>query len=129
MCCGTGRVAIPLAKQGFEVTGVDISQGVLDQFRSNIKRSACDSKHVHIIEQDITSLNLGIKDFKLAIIAFNSLICIPEFNGQRLALKAIGDHLADDGLLVIDIVNPLKLKIEGDSHPKAFFTRKNPLPK
>ncbi|HEY4490805.1 MAG TPA: hypothetical protein VI958_02350, partial [Acidobacteriota bacterium] len=24
LCCGTGRVAIPIARDGFEITGVDI---------------------------------------------------------------------------------------------------------
>ena len=28
--CGTGRVAIPLARKGFEVTGVDVSQAMLE---------------------------------------------------------------------------------------------------
>src|SRR5690348_10402625 len=38
LCCGTGRIAIPIAKMGYEVTGVDISAGILEQFRNNLKR-------------------------------------------------------------------------------------------
>lgn len=127
LCCGSGRVAIPLASTGFEVTGVDISRGILDQFRVNLEREKPEvAKRVSLVEQDITQLSLSNKDYRFAFIAFNSLLCIPDFGGQIQALKSIGNHLATDGLLVIDIVNPLKLKSEGDSVPKAFFTRKNP---
>ena len=33
-CCGTGRVAIPLARRGFSVTGIDISEPMLGRFAS-----------------------------------------------------------------------------------------------
>jgi hypothetical protein len=35
--------------------------------------------------------------------------------------------LGPDGWLVLDLINPLGLKLEGDSVPKPFFTRRNPL--
>src|SRR4051794_19841422 len=38
LCCGTGRVAIPLAREGFDVTAVDISSGMLEGFESNLQR-------------------------------------------------------------------------------------------
>ena len=34
LCCGTGALAIRLAKQGFQVTGVDLSQDMLQQARN-----------------------------------------------------------------------------------------------
>ena len=33
LCCGTGRIAIPLARLGRSVTAVDISQKMLDELR------------------------------------------------------------------------------------------------
>src|SRR5919112_1315636 len=34
IACGTGRVAIPIARQGFAVTGLDVVPGMLEQARS-----------------------------------------------------------------------------------------------
>ncbi len=126
LCCGTGRVAIPLARDGFDVTGIDINPAMLEKFRDALKnedRSV--SNRIEIIEQDITKLNRGEPRFQIAILAFNSLLCIPDFAGQCAALRSIAGQLKSSGKLLIDIVNPLKLKIEGDSTPRPFFTRKS----
>jgi ubiquinone/menaquinone biosynthesis C-methylase UbiE len=126
LCCGTGRVAIPLAKDGFDVTGVDICAGMLEQLRKNLQRlDPVVSAKVTSVEQDITQLSLKNRNYRLAIIAFNSLLCVTNFNDQLKTLTSISRHLSDEGILILDIVNPLKLKIEGDPVPRAFFTRKN----
>jgi SAM-dependent methyltransferase len=123
--CGTGRVAIPLARQGFKVTGVDISQAMLMRFRRALDLESQEvAQQITLIEQDVTRLDLG-SHFNIAIFAFNSLLCITDFNTQRAALYAVANHLNARGKLVIDIVNPLKLKIDGDLVPKPFFTRKD----
>ena len=33
LCCGNGRIAIPLAEQGFQVKGIDISDSMLQEGR------------------------------------------------------------------------------------------------
>jgi ubiquinone/menaquinone biosynthesis C-methylase UbiE len=127
ICCGTGRVAMPLAAAGHHVTGVDLSAAQLEQFRANLARVGQGlDQRLQLVLQDATRLDLADQRFKLAICAFNSLPCIADFNGQRQALRAIAAHLEPGGVLVLDIVNPLRLKIEGDPVPKPFFTRRNP---
>ena len=37
LCCGTGRIAIPIARDGYHVVGVDVSTGMLGQFRENLQ--------------------------------------------------------------------------------------------
>ena len=37
LCCGPGRCSIALAKKGFSVTGVDLSQFLLDKARKRAK--------------------------------------------------------------------------------------------
>jgi SAM-dependent methyltransferase len=127
LCCGTGRVSIPLAEQGFQITGVDVSAGILERFRENLRREKEDlSQRITLVEQDITRLSLPNRDYPLAIIAFNSLLLVTSGAAQIEALRRIAEHLVDGGLLVVDIVNPLRLKIDGDPVPRPFFTRRNP---
>ena len=126
LCCGTGRVSIPLLKEGFHITGVDISATLLSRFHKNLEQFDSSLKNqLNLVEQDITELQIENKNHQLAICAFNSLLCITDFNLQLKALKNICDHLTDEGLLLLDLINPLALNFKGDSSPKAFFTRKN----
>ena len=127
LCCGTGRVTIPLAREGFSVTGVDINEGMLSRFSGNLEREQDSTReHIQIVCQDLCKLDLPNKDYSFALIAFNSLLCIPTFRGQMQALDAIAQHLKPGGTLVIDIINPLTLKIDGEPNPTPFFTRRNP---
>lgn len=126
-CCGTGRVALPLAAAGFDVVGVDLSKELIRQFRSKLKdEPSVVQRRIEIVEQDITTLSLPTRDFPLAIVAFNSLLCLPDFSGQCRALESVAAHLADNGRLLLDIINPLQLPVLGDPVPKPFFTRRNP---
>lgn len=126
-CCGTGRVALPLAAAGVEVVGVDLSTALLGQLRDKLSREPTAlQRRIEIVQQDITALSLARRDFPLALLAFNSLLCLPDFTDQCRALEAIGAHLRAGATLVLDVVNPLALPLGGDPVPKPFFTRRNP---
>jgi SAM-dependent methyltransferase len=127
LCCGTGRAAIPLARAGHAVTAVDISEGMLERLRGNLERESGDTRsRIEIVRQDVSALDLARRVHPLAVMAFNSLLCIPSFGGQCAALAAAARHLAPGGVIALDLVNPLQLKIHGDPTPKPFFTRKHP---
>ncbi|KAA3616840.1 MAG: class I SAM-dependent methyltransferase [Calditrichaeota bacterium] len=127
LCCGTGRVAIPLAENGNDVTAVDFSSTLLQQFQNKIKQlNNKISNRLKIINQDVTKLSLEKKDYDLIICAFNSLLCIPDFELQQKTLINAAKHIRTKGLLALDLMNPLVLSIAGDETPIPFFTRKNP---
>src|SRR5678816_4345560 len=50
LCCGPGRHAVPLARHGFKVTGVDLSGFLLDEARS---RAAAAGVDVEWVAQDM----------------------------------------------------------------------------
>jgi ubiquinone/menaquinone biosynthesis C-methylase UbiE len=125
LCCGTGRVAIPLARNGFEVTAVDLSEAMLAQFRKNLEREEPGAAgRIELVNADVTRLDLG-RAFPLILMPFNSLLCIPNFEDQCAALAAAGRHLAPGGRVVIDGMNPMTLPLQGDPVPKPFFTRRS----
>ncbi|HEY0510376.1 MAG TPA: class I SAM-dependent methyltransferase [Thermoanaerobaculia bacterium] len=126
LCCGTGRVSIPLARGGFRVTGVDLSAAMLDRFRENLGREAAEvAARISLVHADIARLDLG-ETFALALIPFNSLLCLTRFEDQCAALAAAARHLAPGGRLAVDVMNPLTLPLEGSPIPNPFLTRRNP---
>lgn len=125
LCCGSGRVAIPLARAGHSIVAVDLSTAMLEQFRATLQAESGDvHRRVTLRREDARSFALDER-FALVIIAFNSLLCIPDFDDQCAVLERVAAHLAPRGILALDIVNPLQLQIKGDAVPKPFFTRRH----
>jgi ubiquinone/menaquinone biosynthesis C-methylase UbiE len=63
--CGEGRDSLYLAKQGFDVTGVDVSRIALDKARS---RARAEDVHPAFLERDVTRLEgLPSQSFDVAI--------------------------------------------------------------
>ena len=124
--CGTGRVALALAREGHDVVAVDVSEAMLARFRSRLRREEPEViARITLVRQDVTRLDLPAGEYPLAIAAFNSLLCITDFEGQLACLGRAAQHLRDGGVLVVDAVNPHALPVRGDPVPKPFFTRRN----
>lgn len=125
LCCGSGRIALPLARDGHRVTAVDVSAGILRLFEAKLDREpAAVRDRITLIEQDIAELGLGRRDFALAVCGFNSLLVVGDFDRQRRALRSAANHLRPGGTLVLDLVNPLQLNLRGNPVPTPFFTRR-----
>lgn len=97
--CGTGNHAIPLAERGYEVTGVDFSQTMLND--ANMKaRSKNLPIDFHL--EDIKKVNLNRK-FDAVLMMFAVLGYQLENADVLAALKVAHNHLRQDGLLIFDI--------------------------
>jgi ubiquinone/menaquinone biosynthesis C-methylase UbiE len=60
LACGTGRIALPLAKAGLHVTGVDRSEAMLTITRRKLAAlSASVQERLTLVNQDMSALNLG----------------------------------------------------------------------
>ena len=59
--CGTGDLAIALARRGFDVTGVDISAVAIDKARA---KAAAEGLKIHFEVQDATRLSLPEAPFQ-----------------------------------------------------------------
>lgn len=89
--CGTGRVAIELARRGVEVVGVDIDESMLATARSR-------GPEIEWVNADMTVVNLG-RTFDVVAMAGN----VPLFTAagtNRLLVAACVTHLAGAGSLV-----------------------------
>ncbi|MCP4167109.1 MAG: class I SAM-dependent methyltransferase [Chloroflexi bacterium] len=101
---GSGRLALPLAKAGFEVTGIDISEKMLAFARQRIVEAGL-SHRVNLIHNDFVEFELD-QSFGLAYCGYNSFLHLIESDEQLAAMECWRRHLMADGLLVIDIHNP-----------------------
>lgn len=102
LCCGSGRLTIPLAKEGLNISGVDNSKSMLDEARLKAKN---ESVEIELIEADIRTLDLPNK-YDLIFIPFNSIHHLYENQDLFDALDVVKSHLKDDGLFIFDCYNP-----------------------
>lgn len=104
LMCGTGRVSLPLAEEGFDVTGVDNSSDMLRLARQRAAEAQLEDKLTYI-QADIRKDELPT-GFMLAFITANSFMHMDSVEAQIEALEQIRPTLQHDGLLVIDVLNP-----------------------
>jgi SAM-dependent methyltransferase len=89
--CGTGRVAIELARHGIDVVGADIDASML----ATARRLAPD---ITWIEADLTSLDLG-RTFEVVVMTGNVPLFTPP-GTQPALVEGVARHVAPGGVLV-----------------------------
>ena len=102
--CGSGRVLLPLAREGHHVTGVDASPAMLALARQKLAAEGLMSR-VSLVEQDMRYLDLDSR-FSLALVALNSFSHLLTLDDQIASLQRIYEHLNPGGLLLLDLFNP-----------------------
>jgi SAM-dependent methyltransferase len=99
--CGTGNHALPLARRGFEVIGVDRSEFMLEQARSKAASSG-PTFHADFYQADIKSVDVG-RRFDAALMMFAVLGYQLANEDVIAALRAARRHLDPGGLFVFDV--------------------------
>ncbi|HKW57549.1 MAG TPA: class I SAM-dependent methyltransferase [Candidatus Acidoferrum sp.] len=108
--CGTGRIALALAEAGHRVTGLDISERMLE--RCNQKRAQLPKEtqeRVHLVQGDMMRFDLGEK-FRVVIIPFRPFQHLLEVHQQISCLESARRHLhagrrfgEKKGKLILDV--------------------------
>lgn len=102
LCCGTGRLTIPIAKDGYDICGVDHTSSMLEKAKEKASEAGLE---VEFIEADIRSLDLRRK-YDLIFIPFNSIHHLYQNEDLFKAFDAIKNHLKPGGLFLMDCFNP-----------------------
>jgi SAM-dependent methyltransferase len=107
IAAGSGRLAVPLAEAGYEVTAVDLDPAMLARARDAATASPATLGRLNLVEADLVGLDLpGEPRFCLAILALNSIMLLATRDRQREAIATIARHLAPGGIAVVDVWLP-----------------------
>jgi ubiquinone/menaquinone biosynthesis C-methylase UbiE len=112
---GTGRIAIPAAKEGIEVVGVDFSREMLAVAEGKAREAAPLPGGLTLIQADMRSLELSRKDFALVTIPARTLLLATTHEDQRRTLCCAARHLRPGGRLAFNIFNPTEDLIYDES--------------
>ena len=107
MASGTGRLAVPLIKKGFNYTGVELSE----PFVEFTKKKLTSIKSVHdIVQGDMKNIDLK-KKYRFIFIGFNSICHLLTNKDLSKFFNCVYAHLLDGGLFLIDtfVPNPIFL--------------------
>jgi histidinol-phosphate/aromatic aminotransferase/cobyric acid decarboxylase-like protein/ubiquinone/menaquinone biosynthesis C-methylase UbiE len=100
--CGIGRHAIPLARAGYRVTGVDISKAALDRAQAAAAEAGVEVEWLQLDLMRARSRDVPSADAAICIQAFGW----GEDAEQLRLLRTIRRQLRSDGIIILDHSNP-----------------------
>lgn len=104
--CGTGRVAIPVAKTGATVIGVDRSASMLARGRMRVRKARVQSR-VKLIRGDIRHLPFPDRTFPLVMAPYGILQSLLDEKLLAATLKQVQRVLTRDGTFGLELVADL----------------------
>jgi SAM-dependent methyltransferase len=117
--CGTGRVAIPLAKAGFNVTGLDLSDSMIEIFNEKLKNVPEQIRNrVRLLKGSMSSFSFDQK-YDLIIAPFRAFQALTEKKDISNCLKCVHEHLSENGLFIINVFRPNKVLDESWCYPET----------
>jgi SAM-dependent methyltransferase len=105
LCAGTGRAAIPIARAGHRVVGVDYAPDMLEIARRKRDDASLGERELELIRIDVLKLDLK-RRFDWVCIFFNTLLGFATPREQDRLLGVVRDHLKPHGRFWLDIFNP-----------------------
>jgi SAM-dependent methyltransferase len=104
---GNGRVALPIARAGIEVYGVDLSRPMLADLARRLEKERPEARErVHFELGDMRSVSIG-HQFPLVIVPFNGLLHLYETTDVEALFARVFAHLETDGVFVFDFSLPV----------------------
>jgi SAM-dependent methyltransferase len=128
LAVGSGRIALPLARSGHRVVGVDHDPAMLARARVAWEREGRHpwSGSLELVEADLTEVRLADR-FALVILGLNSLLLLPGRAARAAALSTMAAHLAPGGRAVVDVAVPSLEELAGyDGRLQLEWIRHDP---
>ena len=102
LCCGSGRLTIPLKEKGINIAGLDFTKSMLEGAKEKARKRGLD---IDFTLGDMRDFDLRQK-FSMIFIPFNSLQNTYTTDDVGKVFSSVAKHLKDDGIFAFDIFNP-----------------------
>jgi SAM-dependent methyltransferase len=93
---GTGRIALPLARRGVPVHGIELSRAMVEQLRAKPG-----GEDIEVTIGDFASAKAE-KTFRVAYLVFNTIMNLTTQQEQVACFQNVAAHLEPGGCFVID---------------------------
>lgn len=114
---GTGRHDIIFSENGFDVTGIELADKMIEKARENVNKVNKDLK-LKFIQSDIKNLHLN-KNFDIVVSLFHVMSYQTSNSDLKKTLATVKSHLNEDGLFIFDFwYGPGVLTLKPDKRMK-----------
>jgi SAM-dependent methyltransferase len=104
---GNGRIAIPLARDGVNVTGIERSAPMIDDLRARLAKEPADvRRRVTVKRGDMRKVRTGAR-FELVICPFNAALHLYTREDVEQWLACVRKQITKSGELVLDVNMPI----------------------
>jgi SAM-dependent methyltransferase len=100
LAIGTGRVAVPLAERGVQVTGIELSPHMVEQLRTK-----ADEDTIPVVIGDMATTTVP-GEFSLVYLVFNTIANLLTQEEQVACFRNAARHLVPGGRFVIELWVP-----------------------
>ncbi|RDG36131.1 class I SAM-dependent methyltransferase [Streptomyces corynorhini] len=114
---GTGRVAVPLARRGVAVTGVELSRPMIDRLRAK-----ADEATIPVVAGDMATVRVP-GTFQLAYLVYNTISNLLTQAEQVACFRNAARHLAPGGRFVVELWVPELRKLPPGQQAMVWETR------
>jgi len=116
--CGTGRVLLPLMRDGHSVTGLDLSQHMLAVVRQKLMREPAPAR-ARLVRGDMCRFSLQQR-FGTIVVPFRSFELLLERSEQKACLECCAQHLTPGGRLVLAVNHAARLRSTPSGEPEEL---------
>jgi SAM-dependent methyltransferase len=111
---GTGRIALPLARRGVRVSGIDLSEAMVARLRA---KPGGDEIDVTIGDFAATTVD---GRFSVAYLVFNTIMNLTTQGEQVACFRNVADHLEPGGRFVVEVGVPDLRRLPPGESVRAF---------
>ncbi|MDN5699623.1 MAG: class I SAM-dependent methyltransferase [Kocuria sp.] len=108
---GTGRVALPLARRGFQVSGTEISPHMVERLNAKLQADSEAASRVHTRLIDLSEEQNAADLYDLrsdgAYVSLGSMCCISDDDDLLMMLRQVRTLVPEGGRLAIEAYSPL----------------------